>query len=300
VLGIDNMNSYYDPQLKQSRLHRLERHPHFNYVFADLGRAQALNAAVHKRLGELTGIVHLAAQAGVRHSIDHPTDYVGPNISGHLNMLEVGRHAPKLKHLVYASSSSVYGNSRRIPFAIDDPVDTPTSLYAATKRADELMSISYAQLYKLPLTGLRFFTVFGPWGRPDMAYFRFTEAILAGKKIEVFGDGSVERDFTYIDDIVTGVIAALDRPPATDEAMPHRLYNLGSDRPVSLNHLIDLVEKACGQKAERNIHPPAAGDVKATWADLSLSKTDLGYEPKTSLEEGIEKFVAWYRGYKRN
>jgi UDP-glucuronate 4-epimerase len=290
VLGIDNMNSYYDPQLKQSRLHRLERHPHFNYVFADLGRAQALNAAVHKRLGELTGIVHLAAQAGVRHSIDHPTDYVGPNISGHLNMLEVGRHAPKLKHLVYASSSSVYGNSRRIPFAIDDPVDTPTSLYAATKRADELMSISYAQLYKLPLTGLRFFTVFGPWGRPDMAYFRFTEAILAGKKIEVFGDGSVERDFTYIDDIVTGVIAALDR----------RLYNLGSDRPVSLNHLIDLVEKACGQKAERNIHPPAAGDVKATWADLSLSKTDLGYEPKTSLEEGIEKFVAWYRGYKRN
>ena len=300
VLGIDNMNSYYDPQLKQSRLHRLERHPHFSYVFADLGRAQALNAAVHKRLSELTGIVHLAAQAGVRHSIDHPTDYVGPNLSGHLNMLEVGRHAPKLKHLVYASSSSVYGNSRRIPFAIDDPVDTPTSLYAATKRADELMSISYAQLYKLPLTGLRFFTVFGPWGRPDMAYFRFTEAILAGKKIEVFGDGSVERDFTYIDDIVAGVIAALDRPPAKDEAMPHRLYNLGSDRPVSLNHLIDLVEKACGQKAERNIHPPATGDVKATWADLSLSKADLGYEPKTSLEEGIEKFVAWYRGYKRN
>ncbi|WP_303982775.1 NAD-dependent epimerase/dehydratase family protein [Dongia mobilis] len=297
VLGIDNMNAYYETKLKQARLHRLERHPNFRYVFADIGRAPALNAAVQRRHDDITGIVHLAAQAGVRHSIDHPTDYVGPNLSGHLNVLELGRHLPRLDHLVYASSSSVYGRSKRVPFAIDDPVDCPTSLYAATKRADELMSISYAQLYHLPLTGLRFFTVLGPWGRPDMAYYRFTQAILAGEKIEVFGDGSVERDFTYIDDIVAGVLAALDRPPDRREAMPHRLYNLGSDRPVSLNHLIDLVEQACGQKARRNIHPPAAGDVPATWADLTLTRADLGYEPKTSLAEGLEKFVAWYREY---
>jgi UDP-glucuronate 4-epimerase len=297
VLGLDNMNPYYDPKLKQARLHRLERHPHFSYVFADLGRAPALMAAVHKRQGDLTGIVHLAAQAGVRHSIDHPSDYVGANLAGHLNILELGRHAPQLRHLVYASSSSVYGNSRRVPFAIDDPVDCPASLYAATKRADELMSIAYAQLYHLPQTGLRFFTVIGPWGRPDMAYYRFTQAILEGRKIEVFGDGSVERDFTDIDDIVGGVLAALDRPPAKTEEMPHRLYNLGSDRPVSLNHLIGLIEAACGRKAEREIHAPAMGDVKATWADLTLSRADLGYEPKTSLAEGIEKFVAWYRDY---
>jgi UDP-glucuronate 4-epimerase len=300
VLGIDNMNAYYETRLKQARLHRLERHPHFRYVFADIGRAPALNAAVQRKHDDITGIVHLAAQAGVRHSIDHPTDYVGPNLSGHLNILELGRHLPKLAHLVYASSSSVYGKSKRVPFAIDDPVDCPTSLYAATKRADELMSISYAQLYHLPLTGLRFFTVLGPWGRPDMAYYRFTQAILAGEKIELFGDGSVERDFTYIDDIVAGVLAALDRPPDRQDAMPHRLYNLGSDRPVSLNHLIDLVEQACGQKAQRNIHPPAAGDVPATWADLTLSRADLGYEPKTSLAEGVEKFVAWYRAYAKD
>lgn len=297
VIGLDNMNPYYDPKLKQARLHRLERHPHFAYVFADIGRAPALNAAIHKRHDEIAGIVHLAAQAGVRHSIDHPTDYVGPNLSGHLNILELGRHLPRLKHLIYASSSSVYGNSRRVPFAIDDPVDRPASLYAATKRADELMSIAYAQLYRLPLTGLRFFTVIGPWGRPDMAYFRFAQAILAGEKIDVFGDGSVERDFTYIDDIVAGVLAALDRPPAKSEEMPHRLYNLGSDRPVSLNHLIELIEQACGQKAARNVHAPAAGDVKATWADLTLSRADLDYEPSTALAYGIEKFVAWYRDY---
>jgi UDP-glucuronate 4-epimerase len=297
VLGLDNMNAYYDTRLKQARLHRLERHPNFRYVFADLGRAPALNAAVTHHIKDLTGIVHLAAQAGVRHSIDHPTDYVHANLSGHLNVLEVGRHAPQLKHMVYASSSSVYGNNTKVPFAEDDPVERPASLYAATKRSDELMSASYAHLYKLPLTGLRFFTVFGPWGRPDMAYYRFTQAILAGKNIEVFGDGSVERDFTYIDDIVSGVIAALDRPPAKTDDLPHRIYNLGTDRPVKLNHLIDLVEQACGKKAERDVQPPAAGDVKATWADLTRSHADLGYEPKTSLAEGLEKFVAWYRDY---
>jgi UDP-glucuronate 4-epimerase len=299
VLGLDNMNTYYDTRLKQARLHRLERHPNFHYVFADIGRAQALGAAIHHHRDAIASIVHLAAQAGVRHSIDHPTDYVGPNLSGHLNILELARHLPKVTHTIYASSSSVYGNSKRVPFAIDDPADSPASLYAATKRSGELMSIAYAQLYRLPLTGLRFFTVIGPWGRPDMAYYRFTEAILAGSKIDVFGDGSVSRDFTYIDDIVAGVLAALDRPPARDVATPHRLYNLGSDRPVTLNHLIGLIEAACGAKAVRNVLPPAAGDVPATWADLSLSRADLGYEPMTPLGLAIEKFVAWYREYAR-
>lgn len=297
VLGLDNMNPYYDTKLKQARLQRLEQHPNFRYVFADLGRAQALDAAIRRHLKDLTGIVHLAAQAGVRHSIDHPTDYASANLSGHLNILEVGRHAPKLRHLVYASSSSVYGNNSKVPFAETDPVERPTSLYAATKRADELMSAAYAHLYKIPLTGLRFFTAFGPWGRPDMAYYRFTQAILAGKKIEIFGNGSVERDFTYIDDIVAGVIAALDRPPVGAEGLPHRLYNLGSDRPVRLNDLIDLIEQACGKKSERDIQPPAAGDVRTTWADLTLSRRDLGYAPKTSLAEGIKRFVAWYSDY---
>lgn len=297
VLGLDNMNSYYDTRLKQARLDRIERHPSFRYVFADLGRAPALAAAIHRHRDRITGIVHLAAQAGVRHSIDHPTEYVGPNLAGHLNILELARHLPKVAHTIYASSSSVYGRSKRVPFAIDDPVDCPTSLYAATKRANELMSISYAQLYRLPLTGLRFFTVIGPWGRPDMAYYSFTKAILEGRKIDVFGDGSVSRDFTYVDDIVAGVLSALDRPPSREEGLPHRLYNLGSDRPVTLNQLIATVEAACGSKAIRNTLPPAAGDVPATWADLSASRADLGYEPSTPLDLGIEKFVSWYRGY---
>lgn len=301
VLGIDNMNAYYDTSLKQARLHRLERHPHFQYVFADLGRAAALGAAIHHHRDKIAAIVHLAAQAGVRHSIDHPSDYVGPNLVGHLNVLELGRHLPNVGHTVYASSSSVYGTSTRVPFAIDDPVDQPASLYAATKRANELMSLSYAHLYKTPLTGLRFFTVLGPWGRPDMAYFRFTQAILEGRPIDVFGDGSVSRDFTAIEDIVAGVVAALDRPPARTEVRPHRLYNLGSDRPVTLNHLVGLIETACGAKAKRNALPIAAGDVPATWADLTESRADLGYEPTTPLEAVIERFVAWYKGYaKRN
>lgn len=301
VLGIDNMNAYYDTSLKQARLHRLERHPGFQYVFADIGRAPALAAAIHHHRDRITGIVHLAAQAGVRHSIDHPADYVGPNLAGHLNILELARHLPNVAGTVYASSSSVYGTNTKVPFAIDDPVEQPASLYAATKRANELMSLSYAHLYKIALTGLRFFTVLGPWGRPDMAYFRFTESILDNRPIDVFGDGSVSRDFTYIGDIVAGVLAALDRPPARSEAVPHRLYNLGSDRPVTLNHLIGLVEDACGAKAKRNVLPPAKGDVPATWADLSQSRADLGYEPRTPLDVAIREFVDWYREYaKRN
>jgi UDP-glucuronate 4-epimerase len=246
-------------------------------------------------------VVHLAAQAGVRFSIEHAQAYVHSNLAGHLNILELARKLGHLTHLVYASSSSVYGGSQRIPFALDDPVDQPTSLYAASKRSNELASIAYAGLYQIPQTGLRFFTVYGPWGRPDMAYYRFTVAILNGRPIEVFGDGTQRRDFTYIDDIVAGVLAALDRPPPTDSksdaAQPHRLFNLGNDRPNTLNRLIELVEANCGCKAERKILPVQPADVPATWADISASRRDLGYTPKTPLEDGLPRFVDWYRKY---
>ena len=295
VLGIDSLNTYYDPKLKQARLAELECNPAFKFVFADLGRFPALMAATDSARERITAIVHLAAQAGVRHSIDHPLDYLNANLGGHLHILELARQLPKLKHLVYASSSSVYGASQRIPFALDDPCDRPVSLYAATKRADELMSESYAGLYGIPLTGLRFFTVYGPAGRPDMAYFKFTAGILAGKPIDVMGDGTQRRDFTYIDDIVSGVIAALDRPPSRDRL--HRIFNLGNDRPERLSRLLELVEQACGKKAEIKTLPVAAGDVPSTWADISVSRSELGYDPKTPLEVGIPKFVEWYREY---
>ncbi|HVZ02642.1 MAG TPA: NAD-dependent epimerase/dehydratase family protein [Dongiaceae bacterium] len=295
VLGLDNMTEYYDPKLKQGRLERLEKRKGFKFVFADIGRIQALEAAVEPAAGTIDRIVHLAAQAGVRYSIDHPQAYLRSNYAGHLNMLEIARKIGKLQHLVYASSSSVYGGSTRIPFALSDPVDQPTSLYAATKRANELASISYAGLYGIPQTGLRFFTVYGPWGRPDMAYYRFVMDIFAGKKIPVFGDGSQRRDFTYVDDIVAGVLAALDRPPAGEQ--PHRLFNLGNDRPNTLNRLIEIVEEACGKKAVREVLPVQPADVPATWADISETRRDLDFAPKTSLEEGIPRFVKWYREY---
>ncbi len=285
VLGIDSLNAYYDPKLKQARLHELERLKGFRFVFADLGRFPALMAATHAARDRITAVVHLAAQAGVRHSIDHPLDYLSANLGGHLHVLELARQLPNLRHLVYASSSSVYGASQRIPFALDDPCDRPVSLYAATKRSDELMSEAYAGLYGIPQTGLRFFTVYGPAGRPDMAYFKFTAGILAGRPIDVMGDGTQRRDFTYVDDIVAGVLAALDRPPGRERL--HRLFNLGNDRPERLSHLLELVERACGRKAEINHLPPAAGDVPSTWADISVSRSELGYDPKTPLEEGI-------------
>jgi UDP-glucuronate 4-epimerase len=295
ILGIDSLNTYYDPKLKQARLHELERNPAFKFVFADLGRFPAVMAATDSARERITAIVHLAAQAGVRHSIDHPLDYLNANLGGHLHILELARQLPKLQHLVYASSSSVYGASQRVPFGLDDPCDRPVSLYAATKRSDELMSEAYAGLYGIPLTGLRFFTVYGPAGRPDMAYFKFTANILAGKPIEVMGDGTQRRDFTYIDDIVAGVLAALDRPPGRERL--HRIFNLGNDRPERLSRLLELVEQACGKKAEIKTLPVAAGDVPSTWADISVSRSELGYDPKTPLEVGIPKFVEWYRGY---
>jgi UDP-glucuronate 4-epimerase len=301
VLGIDNLTEYYDPKLKMGRLQRLEARKGFRFVFADIGRIQALEAAVQPAAGGIDRVIHLAAQAGVRYSIDHPQTYLQSNLAGHLNVLEVARRLPKLTSLVYASSSSVYGGSPRIPFKLDDPVDRPTSLYAATKRSNELTSISYAQLYKIPQTGLRFFTVYGPWGRPDMAYYRFIADILAGRPIPVYGDGSQQRDFTYIDDIVAGVIAALDRPPQDNGAQsndtPHRLFNLGNDRPNTLNRMIALLEEGCGRKAVRNTLPVQQADVPATWADISESRRDLDYAPRVTLEEGLPRAIAWYREF---
>ena len=295
VLGLDNLNAYYDVSLKKARLGELLQNPRFTFIASDIAQPQKLEEGLAAYKDVLSGIVHLAAQAGVRHSIERPLDYLNANLAGHLNILELARRLPGLGHMVYASSSSVYGASQRVPFALDDPADQPVSLYAATKRADELMSASYASLYRIPLTGLRFFTVYGPAGRPDMAYFKFTASILAGRPIEVNGDGTQSRDFTYIDDIVAGVIAALDRPPS--DSVPHRLYNLGNDQPEKLSHLLALIEEACGRRAEVNYLPQSPGDVPATWADISASRADLGYLPKVPLSEGVARFVSWYRDY---
>jgi UDP-glucuronate 4-epimerase len=294
VIGIDNLNDYYDPKLKQGRLEKLQSRSDFKFMRLDFSDRNALDAA----LGEAAGIeeiVHLGAQAGVRYSIANPYAYLQSNYAGHLNILELARRLPKLRHLVYASSSSVYGGSQRIPFALDDPADEPTSLYAASKRANELMSTAYAGLYKIPQTGLRFFTVYGPWGRPDMAYYRFVSDIFQGLPSPVYGDGSQRRDFTYIDDIVAGVVAALDRPPSGDR--PHRVFNLGNDRPNTLNRMIELIETECGRPVKRDVLPVQQADVPATWADISQSKSELGFVPQVSLEEGIRRFVGWYRDY---
>lgn len=297
VLGIDSLNSYYDPALKQARLARLEGRNGFRFRKLDIADEGALNAALVDVLPEARHMVHLAAQAGVRYSIQQPEEYVRANLNGHFNMLQVARRAPKLEHLVYASSSSVYGASKKVPFALDDAADHPVSLYAATKRADEMLSISYARIFKLRQTGLRFFTVYGPWGRPDMAYYKFTKAILEGAPIEAYAGGVLQRDFTYIDDIVAGVLAALDRPPPADSEEPHRLFNLGNDNPESVNALVAAIETACGRKAQRIDKPMPLGDVPRTWADISVSRQELGYAPRIKLEEGIRRFVAWYRDY---
>jgi UDP-glucuronate 4-epimerase len=243
--------------------------------------------------------VHLAAQAGVRYSLTNPHAYIGSNIQGQLEVLEACRALPKLKHLVYASSSSVYGGNSKLPFSVADRVDTPHSLYAATKKADELMSYCYSHLYRLPTTGLRFFTVYGPWGRPDMAAWIFTEAILAGKPIRVFNRGEMRRDFTFIDDIVAGVVACLDRPPAGEGDAPHRLYNLGNHRSEDLRRFIAVLEKALGHNAIVELEPMQPGDVPATYADIGETQRDLGFAPTTPIDEGLPRFVAWYRAYHR-
>ena len=299
VVGVDNLNSYYEPALKQARLERLCAHPGFAFEPADIADLEAITALARRHRDQISGVVHLAAQAGVRHSLEAPFDYVGSNLSGHMVILEVCRHdLPALRHLVYASSSSVYGGNTKIPFAVEDRVDQPISLYAATKRADELLSHCYSHLYRIPATGLRFFTVYGPWGRPDMAAFLFADAITAGRPITLYNRGEMERDFTYIDDVVAGVLAALDRPPSAGAGAPHRIYNLGNHRPVALRHFVAVLEQALSRKAEICLAPLPPGDVVRTCADIEASRRDLGFEPETPIEDGLPRFVAWYRAYR--
>ena len=294
VIGLDCVNDYYDPRLKQARLSSLGRQAGFSFEKLDLADRAGMEALAARLGGDITGIVHLAAQAGVRYSLENPFAYVASNLVGHMTVLEMARHLPRLEHLVYASSSSVYGGNAKVPFSVADRVDDPLSLYAATKRADEALSIAYCHSHGLAQTGLRFFTVYGPWGRPDMAYYSFMAAIMAGQPLRIFGNGSMRRDFTYIDDIVDGVVAALDRPPARGR---HRLYNLGNNNAASVNDLIAAIEAATGKQAARNEVPAPPGEVAETWADISESQRDLGFTPKVSLPEGIHRFADWYRHY---
>ena len=303
VLGLDNVNDYYSVRLKRDRLAKLaaDHGEAFRFIEVDFADSRALSEAL--RAEDFGGIVHLGAQAGVRYSIENPGAYVQSNLVGHLNLMEVARHR-KAPHFVYASSSSVYGGNETLPFRVEDRVDHPLSLYAATKKADELMSETYAHLYRLPQTGLRFFTVYGPWGRPDMAMWLFTKAIFAGEPIQVFGEGNMRRDFTYIDDIVTGVVAALDNPPPDDgqekaggSKAPHRLYNIGNNNSEELTRMIELIEEACGRTAQKQLMPMQPGDVRDTYADISAIQCDLGFTPSTKIDAGIPKFVEWYRAY---
>jgi UDP-glucuronate 4-epimerase len=295
VLGIDNVNDYYDVGLKQARLDRLQGRNGFVFRKVDIADPAAVVAAAAAAPGAIDRIVHLAAQAGVRHSLTHPFAYVSSNLTGHLSMLELARGLNGLRHMVYASSSSVYGGNTKLPFAVEDRVDHPVSLYAATKKADELMSHSYSHLFGMPQTGLRFFTVYGPWGRPDMALYLFTEAILAGRPITVFNHGDMKRDFTYIDDIVAGVLASLDRPP--EGPAPHRVYNIGNNRAEPLLRLIEVLEQALGRTAVKQLEPMQPGDVKETAADISDLQRDTGFVPRTPIDVGVPRFVAWYRDY---
>ena len=302
IVGIDNLNHYYDVQLKRDRLAELAKFQGaFRFRQLDFSDWPLLSSTLADEAFER--IVHLGAQAGVRYSIENPHVYAQSNLVGHLNMLELARHRG-VENMVYASSSSVYGGNDSLPFRVEDRVDHPMSLYAATKKADELISETYAHLFRIPLTGLRFFTVYGPWGRPDMAMWLFTKAILEGQPIDVFGEGNMRRDFTYIDDIVTGVVACLDNPPPDDGAEkaggsrgPHRLYNIGNHRSEELTRMIGLVEAACGRTAEKRLLPLQAGDVRDTYADISAIQRDLGFEPATSIDEGVPRFVDWYREY---
>jgi UDP-glucuronate 4-epimerase len=297
VVGVDDLNDYYDVRLKEARLSRLEGRAGFAFHRADIADRAALDSVLEAHAG-IDRIVHLAAQAGVRYSLDHPFAYSRANLDGHLVMLEAARRLRSCRHFVYASSSSVYGGNDKLPFAVGDRVDSPVSLYAATKRGGELMSHAYAHLYRIPATGLRFFTVYGPWGRPDMSAYIFTRRILAGEPIPVFNHGDMKRDFTYIDDIVAGVLACLDRPPQGNEGgAPHHLYNLGNHRCEPLLRFIETIERALGKKARLDRQPMQPGDVKETFADIEAARRDLGFEPKTSIDEGIPRFVAWYRDY---
>ncbi|MCP1583576.1 NAD-dependent epimerase [Pseudoxanthomonas mexicana] len=306
VLGYDNLNAYYDPALKEARLARLMPQDGFSFVRASLEDRAALEAAFDDFKPQR--VVNLAAQAGVRYSLENPHAYIDSNIVGFLNILEACRHRG-IEHLVYASSSSVYGANRKLPFAVEDSVDHPVSLYAASKKANELMAHTYSHLFGLPTTGLRFFTVYGPWGRPDMALFLFTKKILAGEPIDVFNHGHHTRDFTYVDDIVEGVIRTLDRVPGPDPAYdplaptpasslaPYRVYNIGNHQPVQLLRYIEVLEDCLGRKAEKRLLPMQPGDVPDTEADVEALRRDTGYSPATPIETGVRRFVEWYRAF---
>ena len=298
VVGLDNLNAYYDPALKQARLERLQARANFVFHKADAHLPEAVNAIVD-RYPDIDRLIHLAAQAGVRYSLENPWAYIDANVHSQVSVMEAARRLPKLRHLVYASSSSVYGGNTKLPFSVDDPVDQPVSTYAASKRAAELLAQTYAHLYRLPLTGLRFFTVYGPWGRPDMAAYLFVKAMLEDRPIQVFNAGQMKRDFTYIDDIVAGVLGALDNPPADPGApeRPHRLYNLGNHRSEDLGHFIEILEQAVGKTARKEMREMQPGDVPATYADIDASIRDLGFRPRTTIEEGLPKFVDWFRDY---
>ncbi len=306
VVGIDNLNDYYDVRLKEARLANLEGKPGFTFRKVDLVDREGIFGLFEEFRPQ--GVVNLAAQAGVRYSLQNPYAYIDSNIGGFMNILEASRHNP-VEHLVYASSSSVYGANTKMPFSVSDNVDHPVSLYAASKKANELMAHTYSHLYDIPTTGLRFFTVYGPWGRPDMALFLFTKAILEGKPIDVFNYGNMRRDFTYIDDIVEGVVRVLDRPARPDPAWsgdaptpgrskaPYRVYNIGNNSPVELNYLIETLEKELGVEAQKNLMEIQPGDVPATYADVDDLVEDAGFKPDTPIEVGVSRFVNWYREF---
>lgn len=298
VIGVDNLNDYYEVTLKEARLARLQRHPSFSFHKLDIAEREAVNQALSAN-PDIHQVVHLAAQAGVRYSIDHPFAYVRSNLVGHMVILELCRTLPDLVHLVYASSSSVYGANQKLPFSITDRVDTPKSLYAATKKADELMSYAYSHLFDLPQSGIRYFTVYGPWGRPDMALYLFTRAIMAGEPVHLNNNGDMQRDFTFIDDAIAGTLAVLDHPPASgaEQGGPHRLYNIGNNRPEPLLRLVAALEQAIGRKAEIVHQPMPLGDVRETYADIESIEKELGYRPVHTIDQGVPRFVAWYRDY---
>lgn len=303
IVGIDNLNDYYDISLKQARLDKLYEHPkadNFDFIKLDLADRQAMSELFSQHCFDI--VINLGAQAGVRYSIENPNAYIDSNVVGFVNVLEGCRHS-KVKHLIYASSSSVYGMNTKQPFSTEDKVDFPISLYAATKKSNELMAHSYSHLYHIPTTGLRFFTVYGPYGRPDMAYFSFTKKILAGEPIDVFNNGIMQRDFTYIDDIIEGIVRVIPKIPTpqtsciTTATAPYKIYNIGNNQPITLRRFITAIETACGKKAVEHLLPMQAGDVPMTYADIDELVEDTGFRPKTNIEEGIGKFVEWYRSY---
>ncbi|MCU0543733.1 MAG: NAD-dependent epimerase [Oscillatoriaceae cyanobacterium Prado104] len=299
VCGIDNLNDYYDVNLKKARLSKLQPHSEFSFQHLDLSDRAAISQLFQDQ--KFDRVVHLAAQAGVRYSLQNPHAYADSNLMGFINILEGCRHS-KVEHLVFASSSSVYGNNTKVPFAVSDNVDRPISLYAATKKANELMAHSYSHLYGLPVTGLRFFTVYGPWGRPDMAYFKFVKAIAENKPIDVYNFGKMQRDFTYIDDVIEGVVRVTDKPPQGStqnpgSSAPYKIYNIGNNSPVELLAFIEVIEKAMGKTAVKNLLPMQPGDVPSTYADVDDLMADVGFKPSTPIEQGIHQFVEWYLDY---